>query len=48
MTRHVLILSPQDDEDSLRVELQIGKTVQTDPHNRYFFGGNLKEVTIEG
>jgi ecotin len=48
MTRHVLMLPPHEQEDSLRVELQIGKTVNTDPHNRYFFGGVLREVNIEG
>jgi ecotin len=48
MTRHVLMLPPHENEDSLRVELQIGKVVKTDPHNRFFFGGTLKDVNIEG
>jgi ecotin len=48
MTRHVLMLAPQEHEDSLRVELQIGKTVHTDAANRYFFAGNLKAVNIDG
>jgi len=48
MTRHVLMLPPHDEEDSLRVELQIGKVVQTDPHNRHFFAGSLQAVDIEG
>jgi ecotin len=48
MTRHVLMLPPHEQEDSLRVELQIGKTVSTDPHNRFFFGGTLRAVNIEG
>lgn len=48
MTRHVLMLPPHDDEDSLRVELQIGKMVKTDPYNRHFFAGSLKAVDIEG
>lgn len=48
MTRHVLMLPPHDDEDSLRVELQIGKVVSTDPLNRFFFGGSLEAVNIEG
>lgn len=48
MTRHVLILPPHDGEDSLRVELQIGKVVKTDPHNRHFFAGSLQAVNIEG
>lgn len=48
MTRHVLMLPPHVDESSLRVELVIGKMVTTDPVNRYFFGGSLQEVNIEG
>lgn len=48
MTRHVLMLPPHNDEDSLRVELQIGKLVSTDPVNHYFFGGSLEAVRIEG
>jgi ecotin len=48
MTRHVLMLPPAEQEDSLRVELQIGKTLQTDAVNRYFFGGSLQAVNIEG
>jgi ecotin len=48
MIRHVLMLPPHEKEDSLRVELQIGKRVTTDPDNRYFFGGNLMDVNIEG
>jgi ecotin len=48
MVRHVLMLPPQQDEDSLRVELRIGKTVRTDAVNRYFFAGNLQAVNIDG
>jgi ecotin len=48
MTRHVLMVPPEGQEDSLRVELQIGRTVKTDAANRYFFGGNLKSVDVEG
>ncbi|MGL4401046.1 MAG: ecotin [Luteolibacter sp.] len=48
MTRHVLMLPPAAQEDSLRVELKIGMTVRTDGANRYFFGGNLQAVNIEG
>lgn len=48
MARHVLMLPPHKQEDSLRVELQIGKTVRVDAENRYFFGGNLKAVNIDG
>jgi ecotin len=48
VTRHVLMLPPAEQEDSLRVELKIGKTVKTDAANRYFFGGSLQAVNIEG
>jgi ecotin len=48
MTRHVLMLPPEEQEDSLRVELKIGKTVRIDEANRYFFGGSLQAVNIEG
>jgi ecotin len=48
MVRHVLMLPPHQDEDSMKVEFQIGKTVKIDAENRYFFGGNLQAVNIEG
>jgi ecotin len=47
-TRHVLQLPQQANEADLRVELVIGKTVKTDAVNRYFFGGKLEAVNIEG
>jgi ecotin len=48
MVRYVLQLPKQDDESSLKVELIVGKTVQTDERNRYFFGGKIEEETIKG
>jgi ecotin len=48
MTRFVITLPPQADEDLLKVQLLIGKTVKLDPQNRYFFGGKLEQVTIPG
>ena len=48
MSRHVLHLPKQDDENSLKVELIVGKTVKTDGVNRHFFGGKLEVETIEG
>ncbi len=48
MVRHVLQLPKQDDESAFKVELVVGKTVQTDAHNRHFFGGEIVEETIEG
>jgi ecotin len=48
MQRHVLQLPPHALEDDLRVELKVGKTLELDPHNRYFFGSQLETVNIEG
>ena len=48
MTRYVIPLPQQESEDSLKVELMIGKTVKVDPQNRYFFGGNLETENIPG
>jgi ecotin len=48
MTRHVLMLPTEEQEDSLRVELKIGKTVRTDEGNRYFFAGKLQALDVEG
>lgn len=48
MTRHVLQLPKKDDEASFKVELIVGKTVETDGVNRHFFGGKLEAESIEG
>ena len=48
MVRYVLQLPAQDDESIFKVELLVGKTVQVDEKNRYFFGGNIDKETIEG
>lgn len=48
MHRHVLQLPARPDEADLRVELQVGKTAQTDPHNSYFFAGRIEAQTIPG
>jgi ecotin len=48
MARHVLQLPKLDDESLFRLELLVGKTVLTDANNVYFFGGQIKEETIEG
>jgi len=48
MVCYVIPLPAQPDEDALKVELLIGKTVKTDAANRYFFGGTLATETIEG
>ena len=48
MARYVISLPEQSDETAWRVELLVGKTVQTDAANRYFFAGTLETETIEG
>jgi len=48
MKRHVLELPPRKDESAFKVELVVGKTVRTDPVNRFFFAGKIEEETIQG
>jgi ecotin len=48
MVRHVLQLPKQDDESAYKVELIVGRMVQIDERNRYFFGGKIEEETIKG
>ena len=48
MVRYVLQLPKQDDECVFKLELIVGKTVQVDEKNRYFFGGNIEKETIKG
>jgi ecotin len=48
MVRQVIQLPAQDDEPAVKVELIVGKTVQTDPANRYFFAGKLETETLPG
>jgi ecotin len=48
MKRFVLYLEPKQQEEDYRIELIVGKTVEVDAQNRYFFAGNLEEITIEG
>lgn len=48
MTRNVIQLPKQDDESAFKVELIVGKTVQTDQANRYFFAGSINRETIKG
>jgi len=46
--RFVITLPFRADEDLLKVQLIVGKTMKLDPHNRYFFGGRLERETIPG
>jgi ecotin len=48
MVRHVLQLPQQADESGFKVELIVGRTVETDAGNRYFFAGRIEEETIQG
>ena len=48
MVRYVLQLPRQADESAFKVELIVGKTVQVDEGNRYFFGGKIEQETIQG
>jgi ecotin len=48
MVRYVLQLPSQADESAFKVELIVGKTVQVDERNRYFFGGKIEEEIIKG
>jgi ecotin len=48
MVRHVLQLPPQADESALKVELIVGKTVQLEERNKYFFAGRIEAENIQG
>lgn len=48
MVRFVLQLPKRVDESVYRVELIVGKTVQVDARNRFFFGGRIEQETIKG
>jgi ecotin len=48
MVRYVLQLPQKDNETEFKVELIVGKTVQLDEKNQYFFGGKIQEETIKG
>lgn len=48
MVRYVLQLPKQEDEFAFKVELIVGKTVLLEEGNRYFFGGKIEAVNIDG
>jgi len=48
MVRYVLHLPKKADESAFKVELIVGKMVEVDTENRYFFGGQIKAETIPG
>ncbi len=45
--RHVLQLPPLAEENDIKLELQVGKTMQVDC-NRHSFGASLVEHTVQG
>ncbi|MBM4153002.1 MAG: proteinase inhibitor I4 serpin [Kiritimatiellaceae bacterium] len=48
MVRHVLQLPEKENESTFKVELIVGRTIEIDEHNQYFFGGKIEEETIAG
>jgi ecotin len=48
MVRYVLHAPKQEDESLSKVEVIVGKTVQVDDRNRYFFSGKIQQETIKG
>ncbi len=46
--RYVMHLPSLEDESAYKVELSVGQTVETDAHNRYFLGGEIKAESIPG
>lgn len=47
-TRHVVNLPEKENEDDMKVEIIVGKTVKTDGVNRHFLAGSIEEETIQG
>ena len=48
MVRYALQLPSKDDESAFMVGLIIGKLVQVDERNKYFFSGKIEADTIKG
>lgn len=48
LQRFVLNLQPKDDESRYQVQIIVGKTLELDSVNRYFFAGAIETVNIEG
>jgi ecotin len=46
--RHVLHLATEADESALKVELIVGKVIETDGVNRYSLGGKITAGTVKG
>jgi len=48
MSRFVINLPAEKDEELLKVEIQAGKSVILDSGNRYFFGGRMEQESVKG
>lgn len=48
MVRYVLFVEPRADESRFRIELIVGKVVETDGVNRYGFASQVEEETVKG
>jgi len=48
MVRYVLQLPKQPDESNFKVELIVGKMVEVDTVNHYFFTGQIEENPLQG
>ena len=48
MVRHVLYLTTEKDEAAFKVELIVGKVIETDGVNYYSLGGDIKESDVPG
>ncbi len=48
MTRHVLELHPQLDESAYKVEIIVGRTLELDAANNYFYSGKIQAESMPG
>ena len=48
MVRYVLYLEPKADESLFKVELIVGRVIETDGVNRYGIGGAMSQETVQG
>ena len=46
--RYVIALPELENEEAHKVEITVGKVVEVDRRNRYFFGGKLVQESIKG
>lgn len=48
MVRYVIQLPSAENEDDLKVQLQVGKTLEVDPVNTNFLAGQIQALDITG